>query len=408
MKYQRPQTRGRRLRSSTGLIFGLTIGLAAAVVVTGISRGERRSAPEPPSVAADRTAPDLPVFSDWVTFTEADGLPSNKVFCIRATDTRIWAGTNKGLAYFEDGAWRRIGVGDGLPHAAVLSLDVSPQTGDLWIGTMGGLARWSAGRIDAFTQNDSGLPNDFVNAVECDSAEPHVWAATAMGLARFDVGAGTWDIYTEENTPMREPWIYSVSIDRDLLYVGAWGAGILELDKSRNRWREYRDPDGEMEIDLLPDDGPVHDVTAGVLFREGVLWQATYFGAARYDGRLWKSYFKEDSGLASNFINAVRGGLGLAWFCTDQGLSATDGLRWLTYRRGETGRGELLHRNGAEPVRREPTDSIFSHDFVLDADFRGEEIWLATAAGVSRGRLKTVRGRPGIGAAELRRGGDKP
>ncbi len=395
-------------RLPIGVASSFAVLLTVFVCSTATLRGQRPPEPEAVAVTADQTARDLPVFSDWVTFTEADGLPSNKVFCILATETRIWAGTNKGLAYFENGVWRTLGVADGLPHAAVLSLDNSPQTGDVWIGTMGGLARWSAGRIDAFTQNDSGLPNDFVNDVECDPEEPHVWVATAMGLARFNVDVGTWEIFTEENTPMREPWIYSVSIDRNLVYVGAWGAGILEFDKSRKRWREYRDPDGEMEIDLLPDDGPVHDVTAGVLFRQGVLWQATYFGAARYDGRHWKSYFKEDSGLASNFINAVRGGLGLAWFCTDEGLSATDGLRWLTYRHGPTGAGELLFHTGVEPDRRERADSTFSHDFVLDADFRGDEIWLATAGGVSRARLTSSDGRSGDKAAELRRGGGKP
>ena len=198
------------------------------------------------------------------------------------------------------------GVKQGLPHPVVLTIDVSKQTGDVWIGTMGGLARYSGGRIDAFTQLTSGLTNDFVNDVEADSVQPCIWVATAMGLCRLDLATGHWSVFTEENTPMHEPWVYSVAAGPNTVWVGAWGAGVLEIMRSTGTWRPYRDPDKEMEIDLLADDGPVHDVTSSVDFQENVLWQATYFGVARYDGHRWRSYFRENSGLASNFVSFVR------------------------------------------------------------------------------------------------------
>jgi hypothetical protein len=37
--------------------------------------------------------------------------------------------------------------------------------GDVWAGTMGGLSRISGGRIDSFTQLNSGLSNDVVYGV---------------------------------------------------------------------------------------------------------------------------------------------------------------------------------------------------------------------------------------------------
>lgn len=342
-----------------------------------------------PSTASDAPADvrDLPVYHDWETFTMADGLPSNKVFTVRVDGDRIWAGTDRGLARFEDGRWTAIGLREGLPHLAVLSLDISPLTGDLWIATMGGLARYSAGRIDAFTQLNSGLSNDFVNDVECDRRQPHVWAATAMGLCRLDLTTNRWTVFTEQNTPMHEPWTYSVSADRDVVWVGAWGAGVLEYQNVSDRWRPFRDPDKEMEIDLLPDDGPVHDVTSGVDFREGLLWQATYFGLARYDGRRWRSYYMEDSGLASNFITFVRARGRIAWLCTDDGLSATDGDRWSTYRRTLSGGGELLQFDrGSDPIVRRSLPSGPAHNYVLSVDFQGDDIWIATQGGVSHGR----------------------
>ena len=333
-------------------------------------------------------APDvfkIPRLVKWTTFTRTDGLPSEKVLAIRVDGHRVWAGTDAGLAGYENGRWRTWSVADGLPHPVVLSLDVSPRTGDLWIGTMGGLARFSAGRFETFTQLSSGLSNDFVNGVKCDPDEDVVWAATAMGASRLDLRTGAWTIFSEQNTPMAEPWTYSVAIERGLVFVGAWGGGILEFDKRAARWREYRDPDKEMEIDLLPDDGPVHDVTAAVDFNDGVLWQATYFGLARYDGRAWRSYFKEDSGVASNFIQFVRARGRVAWLSTDNGLSATDGANWATYRRRPDGTGEIVFTRGKQPVQTVITPTAMAHNFVLGADFEGDAVWIATEKGVSRG-----------------------
>jgi ligand-binding sensor domain-containing protein len=371
------------------LIFalGLIAGMGKPPGPTGGFPGPHGPPPGPPPPAPDvvENISDLPVYERWESFTTADGLPSDRAFSVRVDGDRVWVGTDHGLALYRDGAWSSFGVQDGLPHQVILSLDVSPHTGDLWIATMGGLARYSAGRFDAFTQLDSGLSNDFVHDVACDPDEPYVWAATAMGLSRLDLRQGSWTVFTEQNTPMREPWTYSVSVDRGVLWLGAWGGGVLEHHKAAGFWREYRDPDKEMEIDLLPDDGPVHDVTAGVAFRSGILWQATYFGLARYDGREWRSYFQEDSGLASNFINFVRARGSIAWLCTDGGLSATDGERWATYRRLADGRGEIRYYNGSRLLGRRTPGSIFIHNFVQGVDFKGEEVWVATDGGVSRG-----------------------
>jgi len=347
------------------------------------------SAPaEPPDVL------QAPPLTKWTSFSTADGLPSDKVLAVRVDGDRVWAGTEAGLACYENGHWRSWGVKDGLPHPVVLSLDVSPRTGDLWIGTMGGLARFSGGRFDTFTQLSSGLSNDFVNGVDCDPDADQVWAATAMGASRLDLRTGEWSVFTEQNTPMAEPWTYSVSIESGFVYVGAWGGGILELEKQANRWREYRDPDKEMEIDLLPDDGPVHDVTAGVDFHDGVLWQASYFGLARYDGREWRTYFAEDSGLASNFVNFVRANGRIAWLATDKGLSATDGWRWVTYRRREDGKGEIRSTRGKQPTGTLVTGTAMPNNYVLGVDFQGDAVWVATEKGVSRGE-------PEPGAAPL-------
>ena len=107
------------------------------------------------------------------------------------------------------------------------------------------------------------------------------------------LGPKQWEIFTEKNAPMHEPWTYGVSAGDGKIFIAAWGGGVIEYTKNTKHFKDYTDPDGEMEIDLLPDDGVVHDITTATTWGAGYLWVSTYFGLSSYDGTHWKGYFKE-------------------------------------------------------------------------------------------------------------------
>jgi ligand-binding sensor domain-containing protein len=107
----------------------------------------------------------MPVYGNWKSFTTVDGLPSDKAYCVRIDGDRVFAGTHDGLAVYEKGKWKTYTKADGLSHNGVLSVDVSALTGDVWIGTLSGLTRWSGGKFETFSQFNSGLPNDLVYCV---------------------------------------------------------------------------------------------------------------------------------------------------------------------------------------------------------------------------------------------------
>ncbi len=327
-----------------------------------------------------------PFYSQWQTFGKADGLPSDKVMCVRATADAVWAGTDKGLARYRDGRWKSFGREDGLVHSAVMCVAEDVDTGDVWIATLGGLSRYSAGRFDSFKQLDSGLVNDVVYGVTVHRGV--VWAVTAAGTSRYDIATNRWTIYDQTNTPMHETWCYSVAGAGDKVYLGVWGGGLLEYDIPRNRWRDYRDPDGEMEIDLFRNDGLVHDIIASVTYDDvGRVWAGTYFGLSSYDGRKWRNFMDHDTPLQSNFINYVQAKGAYCWIATDDGLNATDRENWWTYRRdvttGETVVTWTPTGGAAEQFR---TKTSFPHNYILGADFQGDSIWLATEKGVAVGR----------------------
>jgi len=318
----------------------------------------------------------------WETFDTAAGLPSNKVFTVLVDGPRVWAGTEEGLAVLEDGTVRVFGTAEGLPFPAVTALAVS-DSGDLWVGTMGGLARLSGGRFDVFTQLNSGLANNVVYGISVDG--PDVWVATAAGLSRYDTRTGNWSIFDTTNTLMHEPWTYAVHAEGGTVYVAVWGGGVIVRDGDTGQFREHRDPDGEMEIDLFRDDGLVHDVTSAIRVADGVMWVGTYFGLSRYDGRRWRSYSEEDSGLAGDFINYVEARDGVAWIATDQGLSRFDGRTWHTWRLLEDASLELRidGPDGARTKRR--GGSGFPSNMIFCVALDGDDVWVATAAGLGHG-----------------------
>lgn len=328
--------------------------------------------------------PEMPRFR-WENFTTANGLPDNHVFCVLVDGSRIWAGTENGLALHENGKWKVFRPADGLGHRAVLSLALDKNTGDIWVGTMGGLSRISAGRIDTFTQLNSGLANDIVYGVGVQG--DFVWAATAAGASRLNTRTSQWSIFNERNTPMYEIWTYSISPGEDKVYYAVWGGGLLEYDIKTERWKDYNDPDGEAELVLFKDQGLIHEVTTSVSYIDKIVWVATYFGASRYDGRNWHNFLTKDSGLPSNFLNQIKGVDGNhAWFSTDKGLAYYDGTKWAVYRPAlDTGKPEMLVRDADGNTTLVEVDSAPAHNYILGVDFQGDDVWVATAKGLSHG-----------------------
>jgi hypothetical protein len=332
--------------------------------------------------------PAVPVYGKWKNFTTKDGLPSDHAYCVRIDGDRVLAGTHDGLAVYENGKWKTYTTKDGLSHNGVVSIDVSPLTGDVWIGTLSGLTRWSGGKFETFNQFNSGLPNDLVYMVICDGKD--IWCATGGGAGHYDTFTKEWEIFTEKNAPMHEPWTYAVSAGDDKIFIAAWGGGVIEYNTKTKHFRDYTDPDGFMEIDLQPDDGLVHDITTATSWSQGVLWVSSYFGMSRYDGKYWKGYFDHDSGLASNFINYLRAKGPYAYICSDKGLSSTNGVSWVTYKKNDNNENgvAILTKNGKDKTEI-PLSPCISNNYIIGVDADKDIIWVATAKGVSRGeRIK--------------------
>jgi ligand-binding sensor domain-containing protein len=311
-----------------------------------------------------------------------DGLPAHKAHCVlRASDGKLWVGTYNGVLVREDGKFRHIGVEDGLSHKMVMCMVEDKRTGDMWIGTMRGLNRYSAGRITSYLQTTSGLPNNVVYGV--DIMDDTLWVATAAGLGSLNLKTGEWAIYDQSNTVMHEPWVYAVKGAKDRIFVGVWGGGILEYELANKIFKEHRDPDRDFHFELVHDAGPVADITSWIAWEDGILWQGTYFGMSRYDGSRWRTWQEKKSPLVSNFVNFIWPHGRVAWVGTDRGLSVTDGDTWVTYRTNEKGEGIAEITRPGQPVETRTMATKLPNDFVLGIWVDDQEAWFATSDGLS-------------------------
>lgn len=331
------------------------------------------------------------VYTKWKQFTTENGLPNDHIFSVKSDGPRIWLGTENGLAMIDKatGKVKSWTEADGLPWRVVTGIDVNPKTGEVWLALFGGgLARFSGGRFDHWHQMNSGLVNDVAYGVAVEN--DNVWVATTAGASRYNTVTGEWSVFTEKNAPMEEIWNYGVNYRDGKVHLAVWGSGVLEYDVATGRWKDYLDPDGEMEIDLYRDDGIIHVITTAANYVDKVLWVSTYFGACRYDGRKWRGYYNMDSGNPSDFVNNLRARSGNeAWFATDKGVGAIMDAAtntWVTYTR------DPKSKSGKAVVSRDKTvlETVemglnLPHNYILAIDVDGSDVFIATSKGLAWG-----------------------
>jgi len=357
--------------------YAVVVGMAVSLVAFS----------PPANRAAEVNSADfpLPTIERFESFGAEVGIPAPKVHAVlKTSDSRLWIGTWDGLCVREDnGKFKRYGPEHGLSHKMVLCMVEDPRTGDLWIATMRGLNKFSGGKFTKYLQTDSGLPNNVVYGV--DIVDDHVWVATAAGAGSLNLKSGLWKIYDHNNSVMHEPWCYSIKGAKDVVFIGVWGSGIIEHDPKSAYFKEYRDPDRDFHFDLVPDDGPINDITSWIAWNDGVLWHCTYFGLSRYDGKFWKTWVQDKTPLPSNFTQFAWPVGRTCWIGHDRGASLTDGTNWVNYLVGEKGEGIVeVHRPG-KPMEKRAMSTALANGFVLGIWADENEAWFATSKGLSRG-----------------------
>lgn len=320
--------------------------------------------------------------------TVAAKIPNRMVYAIKfISEKEVWVGTEDGAARYDGTNWTVYRTEDGLPQNVVTSIAVDPTDGSMWFGTFGGIAHWRNGKFESYSTKNSGLINDVVYGVSVNS--PYVWVATTDGISRFQPATREWKTFNDTNAPMHEIWVYGVDTEPTTkdTWFAIWGSGLL-LVKPNGEFVSYPDPDEIFDVDLVRNDGPLHEIQVSVSVKGNVVYSGAYFGLTRYDGKNWNTWTVKDadSGLPSDFINVVKmspNGKVVA-LGTDKGLCLFDfdQGKWTTYRRNRNGPGgELVtFQNGA--WKTEVIPQAPAGDFIWSIEFQGDTIWVGTSTGL--------------------------
>jgi hypothetical protein len=244
-----------------------------------------------------RLTTDMP--DDWLVLTsDNSGLPEDRVRAIaRDSAGNLWFGTLGGLARYDGAGWQTYQAPDlGLDGAKIYALALGSD-GHLWVGTNTGATvldvATPGGRAQAgmpLTAAASGLASNWVTAL---AIEPHpvgdrVWFGTSAGLSRLDTATGEWHDFAGAISAD----VTALLLDSDgRLWVGTQGEGLAVWDGQS--WQSYRT--GNSDI-------PYNTVTALAEVEPGVLWVGTASPSelggvlARFDGQTWKHYTRQNSG----------------------------------------------------------------------------------------------------------------
>lgn len=289
----------------------------------------------------------------WRAFDMADGLPDLHVYCVRAIQGRIWAGTNWGLAWLEGERWRADQSGPVAVEAVA-----GDSAGALWAcGYDGVYRREPGGGWRRFTEQDGLLkPKPMCDVLCASDGSVYVTCHAPSFVARYDGAAwqshrfpgreSRWHVTNLLETPEGEIWAGSFTHTAWRRAADGWEElGLPDLSGLQPR-RLYRSPHGTVVAATASseewpvggvcvlEDGqwtpinqeqglPHHRVWDIAFEPDDTIWAATSFGVARIrPDREVDVFTCLNSGLPCNRTNSVCVHDGMLWTGTEWGIAS--------------------------------------------------------------------------------------
>lgn len=221
--------------------------------------------------------PELPERLKFESFTNADGLSHNSVFCI-LQDSRgfLWLGTENGLNRYDGYGFKIYEPDPSKPESIsgiVIRALLEDSRGDLWVGTNNGLDRFNR-KTETFDHfrydenNDDTLSNNTVTAIYEDPRDT-LWIGTAGGLNKFDRYNRTFTRYLHDEKNEN-----SLSNDKiSVIYEDRQGTLWVATSDGLNRFIREK---GEFFRTKKIEGGG--NIKAFIEDRTGELWIGSYGG----------------------------------------------------------------------------------------------------------------------------------
>ncbi len=240
------------------------------------------------------------------------GLVSDLIRDLWIDQSRVWAATFEGLAWFDKRTdkWQTVLTVAGLAGQRVKCVTVSDER--LWVGTIGNGVSMLDFRDNTWKtwRTKDGLPDE--NIVTITPTPGSVWAGSlAGGIARYDLRRGVWQVWSAPlGSALKN--VKSMAFDGQRLWIATHGDGLFSCDENGLNWRQFTRANSGLPVDF------VHAVSVGP---DGRVWAGTLEGgAAVYEPRTgaWRVYDIHD-GLAGNDVISIAFEGRYVWFGTLNG-----------------------------------------------------------------------------------------
>lgn len=228
------------------------------------------------------------------------GMP---VKCLIESNEFVWVGTNYGLIRIKIGTEEKVLFdikNSPLPNDSINALFFD-GSGDLWIGTSGGLVKYLNDKWTVYSKSNSPLPSNNINSIISTNYFDGVkWIGTSMGLAKFD--EKNWTIYTRANSDIPNDFINKLALDIEgsvWMISGEYNKYNYLTKYDSKNWITYNIPDTFLTDHKL-------SPTAFVIDDKGNKWIGTYYnGIIKFDNTNWTNYPNDNNpyNLTTNVIS---------------------------------------------------------------------------------------------------------
>ena len=181
----------------------------------------------------------------WTVYTDANGLPDNRIQAMTTDGTWLWIGTPKGLMLFQTAYdnWIAYGVVAQLINTAlesapdVTAIAANPQ--EVWIGTRSqGAIHYSqlTGDIQSYSPTE-GFPA-WIKDIKMDEAE--IWFATDTGIIRrIRGGIEPFLHYNTHNSPLPADDIETLLLTPQTVWGASAEGDVVMFDREKEEWDSY-------------------------------------------------------------------------------------------------------------------------------------------------------------------------
>jgi len=178
-----------------------------------------------------------------------------------------------------------------IPNNTVSSLSID-SSGQIWIGTMNGLAKFNGTNWTVYTTTNSGLADNYIRSTAIDN-NGNIWIGTINGISKFN---GTnWATYNSSNSGILNNYIFEIEVHNNDIWFGTQ-IGLIKYDGSN--WINY--------YQTVNSNIPEGNIYAIEFDNNNNMWVGSASGGfSKFDGNVWTNFNYSNSPLPSDNVRSI-------------------------------------------------------------------------------------------------------